>query len=69
MTREAKYAKGERLSDEGKRLSIFSDVSESVSKKTSFVVVGAEPGSKYEKAQKLGVAVLEEKDFLKKIAQ
>jgi DNA ligase (NAD+) len=45
------------------------DVSESVSKKTSFVVVGAEPGSKYEKAQKLGVAVLEEKDFLKKIAQ
>jgi DNA ligase (NAD+) len=43
------------------------DVSESVSKKTSFVVVGAEPGSKFEKAQKLGVTILDEKEFLKKI--
>ena len=44
------------------------DVSESVSKKTSFLVVGAEPGSKYEKAQKLGVTILDEAAFLKKIA-
>lgn len=43
------------------------DVSESVSKKTSFVVVGAEPGSKYDKAQKLGVTILDEKEFLKKL--
>ncbi len=43
------------------------DVSESVSKVTSFVVVGEEPGSKYEKAQKLGVTILDEKEFLKKI--
>lgn len=43
------------------------EVSESVSKKTSFVVVGAEPGSKYEKAQKLGVTILDEEAFLKKI--
>jgi DNA ligase (NAD+) len=43
------------------------DVSESVSKKTSFVLVGAQPGSKYEKAQKLGVPILDEKEFLKKI--
>lgn len=42
-------------------------VAESVSKKTSFVVVGAEPGSKYEKAQQLGVKILEEKAFLQKI--
>jgi len=44
------------------------DVIESVSKKTSFVVVGAEPGSKYDKAKKLGVTILDEKEFLKKIS-
>jgi DNA ligase (NAD+) len=47
--------------------SLGGDVTESVSKKTSFVVVGAEPGSKYEKAKKLGVAILDEGEFLKKI--
>lgn len=41
------------------------DVSESVSKKTSYVVVGSEPGSKYEKAKKLGVRTIDEKEFLK----
>ncbi len=40
------------------------DISESVSAKTSFVVVGGEPGSKAEKAKKLGVAILDEKAFL-----
>ncbi|WP_410499354.1 DNA-directed RNA polymerase subunit beta' [Chitinibacter sp. S2-10] len=30
MTREAKYAKGERLSDDGQRLTIFADVSEAL---------------------------------------
>ena len=40
-------------------------MSESVSKKTSYVVFGAEPGSKYDKAQKLGVKTLDEKEFLK----
>lgn len=39
-------------------------VSESVSTKTSFVVVGSEPGSKADKAKKLGVKVLDEKEFL-----
>jgi len=40
------------------------DVSESVSKKTSYVVVGVEPGSKAEKAKKLGVKIINEKEFL-----
>lgn len=43
------------------------DISESVSKKTSFVVVGEDPGSKAEKAEKLGVTILDEEGFLKKI--
>jgi DNA ligase (NAD+) len=40
------------------------DVSESVSKKTDYVVVGSEPGSKFEKAKKLGVKIISEKEFL-----
>ncbi|MCX7896316.1 MAG: NAD-dependent DNA ligase LigA [Rhodocyclaceae bacterium] len=39
-------------------------VTESVSKKTDFVVVGEEPGSKYDKARALGVTVLDEAQFL-----
>jgi len=35
----------------------------SVSAKTDFVVVGKEPGSKFTKAQKLGVKILTEKEF------
>lgn len=40
-------------------------VSGSVSKKTSYVIVGAEPGSKLKKAQELGVEILDEAGFLK----
>ncbi len=39
-------------------------VSGSVSKKTDYVVVGAEPGSKAEEASRLGVPVLDETTFL-----
>ena len=41
------------------------DVSGSVSKNTDFAVAGLEPGSKFDKAQKLGVKVINEKEFLK----
>lgn len=40
-------------------------VSGSVSKKTDYVIAGAEAGSKLEKAQALGVTVLDEAKFLK----
>jgi DNA ligase (NAD+) len=43
------------------------NVSESVSKKTSYVVVGAEPGSKLDKAKRLGVKIIDEKEFLRMI--
>jgi DNA ligase (NAD+) len=39
----------------------------SVSKKTSYVVVGADPGSKYDKAKSLGVPTLDEGQFEKLI--
>lgn len=39
----------------------------SVSKNTSFVVAGLNPGSKYDKAQKLGVIILTEEEFLEMI--
>lgn len=40
------------------------DVSESVSKKTFAVVAGENPGSKLEKAERLGVKILKEEQFL-----
>jgi DNA ligase (NAD+) len=54
MTREEATAGIERLG--GK-------VSGSVSKKTSYVVVGADAGSKLEKAQSLGIPMLTEEEF------
>ena len=38
---------------------------ESVSKKTDYVIVGDKPGSKYIKAQSLGIEILDEEAFLK----
>ena len=58
MTREAATEAIERLG--GK-------VSSSVSRKTSYVVVGDEPGSKAEKAKSLGVETLDEAAFLRLI--
>lgn len=41
------------------------DISSSISKETDYAVAGIEPGSKYNKAKKLGITILTEKEFLK----
>jgi len=58
ITREVAKEKIEALGGE---------VTESVSKKTSAVIVGANPGSKYEKAVKLNIPIWSEEEFLKNI--
>lgn len=60
MTRNEAKAKIEQLG--GK-------VSGSVSKKTSFVIAGANPGSKYSDAVKLGIKILNEEEFLELIGE
>lgn len=45
------------------------DVLGSVSKRTDFAVVGENPGSKLEKAKKMGVKIITEKEFLKLIGE
>lgn len=58
ITREVAKEKIEELGGE---------VTESVSKKTSAVIVGESPGSKYEKAIKLHIPIWTEEEFLKKL--
>jgi len=59
MTREEA---GEKIEAAGGK------VSGSVSKKTSYVLAGAEAGSKLEKAQQLGVPVIDEAEFVRMLA-
>ncbi len=60
MTRQEAKARAETLG---------AHVAESVSKKTDYVVVGADPGSKAKKAAELGITVLDEDAWLKLIGE
>jgi DNA ligase (NAD+) len=51
----------------GKIRALGGDISSSVSKNTDYVVVGKNPGSKYDKARKLGVKVINENEFMKMV--
>ena len=44
-------------------------VGSSVSRKTDLVVVGKDPGSKYDKAKKLGIRMIGEKEFIELLKQ
>ena len=57
--------------DEAKRLieSFGGALSESVSKKTDILILGENPGSKYDKAKALGIYIMEEAEFLEKIKE
>ena len=52
---------------QNKARSLGADVSSDISKNVDYVIAGYEPGSKYEKAKKLGVKIITEKEFLSMI--
>ena len=47
--------------------SLGGSLSDSVSKKTDILILGENPGSKYDKAKELGIYIMEENEFLEKI--
>ena len=49
---------------EAKIKALGGEAGSDVTKKTSYLVVGAEPGSKLAKAQKLGAKLLNEAEFI-----
>ncbi|HLB32221.1 MAG TPA: NAD-dependent DNA ligase LigA [Patescibacteria group bacterium] len=56
-----------RQAAEDKVRKLGGDASGSVSKDTTYVIAGSEPGSKFDKAQKLAVKIISETEFLKMV--
>jgi DNA ligase (NAD+) len=50
-------------------VSLGGTATSTVSKKTDYVVAGEDPGSKFDKAKSLGVAILDEEGFLRRIRE
>ncbi len=59
----------DRTTAKNRLVALGAKVSGSVSKKTHAVVCGEDPGSKFTKAQELGVQVIYEEEFLKLLAE
>ncbi len=53
-----------RVEAKDKLKELGAKVSSSVSKNTSYLLAGSEPGSKYDKAKNLGLKILNEEQFL-----
>ena len=64
-----KLASSTRSEAEAKVKALGGMAGSSVTKKTSYVVVGEDPGSKLEKARTMGITVLTEEEFLKMIGK
>jgi DNA ligase (NAD+) len=64
-----KLASSTRSEAEAKVKALGGTAGSNVTKKTGYLVVGEDPGSKLDKARKLGIAVLTEEEFLKMIGK
>jgi DNA ligase (NAD+) len=64
-----KLASFSRSEAEAKVKELGGAAGSSVTKKTNYVVVGEDPGSKLDKARSLGITVLTEEEFLKMIGK
>ena len=62
----AEYSRDELKSIIGK---YKGSTSESVSKKTDVVIVGSQPGSKYDKAMELGITIWNEEKLMKVLSE
>lgn len=65
LTGELKNFSRERAKEKIRELG--GNAGSSISKNTNYVIIGENPGSKYDKAKKLGVKILNEQKFLKLI--